>query len=460
MSVSGVDSSGFEARARALADQGVVGVQIGWADNNGVLRSRTVPVTELPAVATRGVGVTTLFAVFDSQDGITFDAPGLDTPSGDVRLLPGTGPDGVVALAGRPGLAWAPGRLLDADGGTWPYDPRAVLERQVAAVADAGLAVRAGYEIEFALYTDDGAEPPVPAFTGPVYGPNALVGLDGFVTRLLSDLAENGVPIGQFHAEFGPAQLEFSIAATDPVTAADRQLLARQTVHAAAAAHGLRASFAPLPSRSSAGNGWHLHTSVSRDGVNLLSGGDGPAGLTADGAAWVAGLLRDLPALAGVTAPSVGSLHRRRPGFFAAAYAFWGVQNREAALRLVPATPLLGPDAANVELKASDASANPYLAQAAVIAAGLAGIADGATLPDPVGTDPGAWSGAERDAAGIVALPTTPDEQAAALAGSPRVTGALGEELAGAFAAVRAADAAFAADRSVDDVLAAFRFRY
>lgn len=454
------DGTGFEARARALADLGVTGVQIGWADNNGVLRSRTVPVEALAAAAVRGVGVTTLFAVFDTRDAIVFDAPGLRTPSGDVRLVPAGLPEDVVAPATRPGLAWTPGRLVAADGTPWPYDQRGVLERQVAAAAEAGLTVRAGYEIEFALYRDDDADPPVPAFTGPVYGPNALAGLGGFVPRLLADLRDHGVPVGQFHAEYGPAQLELSIGPSDPLTAADRQLLARQTVHAAAAAHGYRASFAPLPSTGSAGNGWHLHTSVTRDGVDLLSGGDAPAGLRADGAAWLAGLLRDLPALAGVTAPSVPSLHRRRPGYFAGAYAFWGVENREAALRMVPATELLGPAHANVELKASDASANPYLALAAVIGAGLGGLADRPPLPDPVQEDPGTWTAARRDAAGIVPLPATPEEQAAALHGNPRIVAVLGEEVAAAFRAVRASDAAFAEGRPVDEVLAAFRFRY
>src|SRR5205814_10024656 len=130
-------------------------------------------------------------------------------------------------------------------------------------------------------------------------------------------------------------------------------LLARQTIHAAARANGLRASFAPLVTMESAGNGWHLHSSAARGGRNLLAGGDGPSAMTADGEAWVAGLLRELPALAAVASPSMPSLLRRRPGYFASAFAFWGVQNREAALRFVPAGRLLPDAAANVELKAA-----------------------------------------------------------------------------------------------------------
>ncbi|MEQ3553684.1 glutamine synthetase family protein [Pseudonocardia nematodicida] len=453
-------TTGYGSRTRALVDRGVVAVTMGWADNNGVLRSRTVPVERLADAGRTGVGVTPLFAVFDSHDRIVFGPPGLETPSGDVRLVPAAGPEGIVPCAGRHGLAWSPGRLVAADGAPWPYDQRGVLERQVAAAAEAGLTVRAGYEIEFALYTDGDGEPPVPAFTGPVYGPNALVGLDGFVTRLLADLRDNGVPVGQFHAEYGPAQLELSIGPADPLTTADRQLLARQTIHAAAAAHGFRACLSPLPTAHSAGNGWHLHSSVSRDGTNLLARGDGRHGLTADGAAWLAGLLRHLPALAGVTAPSVPSLHRRRPGSFAAAYMVWGVENREAALRLVPANPRLGAAHANVELKASDASANPYLALACVIGAGLAGIDEGADLPDPVQQDPATWSDDERAARGVAALPVTPAEQAEALAADPVITGVLGEHVTAALRAVRASDAEFAEGKPVDEVLAAFRYRY
>lgn len=435
---------------RRLADHGVAGVVIHWADNNGIPRSRTVPVAALPRVAEIGVGITTLFAVFDSRDAITYAHDALSTPSGDVRLIPVL--DALVPLAGQPALAWAPGRQVAADGSPWPYDQRGVLERQVTALAAEGLTALAGYEMEFTVYRDG-----EPAHPGPAYSPHALVPLDGFVADVLRDCAANGLELGQLHAEYGPAQLELSLAAADPVTAADAQLLARQTLRAAAARHGLQLSFAPLPAATAAGNGWHLHTSVWRDGVNLLAGT--PSGPGAEGAAYLAGLLRDLPAVAAVTAPSLGSLARLRPGYFAGAYACWGVENREAPLRYVPGSELLGAGHANVELKTSDASANPYLALAAVLAAGAAGLTDGATLPQAVQVDPGSLTDEERATAGIVALPSTPAGQQQALAGS-RVAAALGPELLGAFLAVRRSDAAAAEGQDLDDVLAGLRWRY
>ncbi|MEV4569570.1 glutamine synthetase family protein [Nonomuraea sp. NPDC049419] len=443
--------------AGGLGPLGVAGVTIVWADNNGIPRSRTVPAAAFDAVAERGVGVTPLFAVFDSHDGICFGHAPLGTPSGDIRLVPVAGR--MVRLAGQPGFAWVPGRQVAADGSPWPYDQRGVLERQVERAAALGLEFLAGYEIEFHLSRADDAEGR-PVYDGPSYGPAKLLAVDGFAEQLLRDLHHNGVPIGQFHGEYGPGQFELSLAPADPVTAADRQLLARQTIHAAARAHGLRASFAPLVTPGQVGNGWHLHTSVSRAGVNLLSGGDGPAGTTAEGAAYLAGLLRDLHAVVAVTAPSLSSLQRLRPGYWCGAYAFWGVENREAALRLVPTTPLLGPGHANVELKPSDAAANPYLALAAVIAAGLGGIEDALTPPAPVQDNPGGWSEARRAEHGIRRLPSTVEQQLGALLGNGRIRAALGEELTDAFRVVRLSDAARAADLDPDEVIRRYRWLY
>ena len=440
-----------DAVLRELIDAGVTGLTVSWADNNGIPRSRTVPIKGLSAAGRTGIGVTSLFAVFDSSDAITFEHPGLSTPSGDTRLVADL--TRVVQLAGQPALAWAPGNLVAADGEVWPYDQRGVLQRVVAELAGTGLTALAGWEMEFTVERDG-----EPAHHGPAYGPAALTEIDEFVATVLHDFAANGLPINQLHAEYGPAQVELSLDATDPVSAADQQLLARQTLRAAARAHGLTISFAPLPSLSHAGNGWHLHTSLWRGRENLLTGG--PDGPTGEGASYLAGLLRDLPGVAAITAPSLGSLARLRPGFFAGAYAFWGVENREAPLRYVPGTDFLGRDHANLELKTCDASANPYLALAVVLACGAAGVAEGLTPPAAHDTDPGTWDASDRAARGVDTLPTTPDEQAAALAATPRIGEVLGSDLLGAFQAVRRSDAAAAQDKQLDDVLAGLRGRY
>jgi glutamine synthetase len=439
--------------AERLADAGVRGLTIAWVDNNGIIRSRTVPISRLADVARVGVGITTLFAVFDSHDAITFEHEGLSTASGDVRLLP-VG-QRVTRLAGQPAFAWVPGRVRAADGGPWPYDQRTVLEAQVQRAATAGLELRCGYELEFFVGRD--SDDPVPAHRGPAYSAQALLEIDEFAATVLADLEANGLQVGQLHAEYGLAQVEISLAATDPLSAADGHVLARQTIRAAARRHGLRVSFAPLISSEGVGNGCHIHSSVWRGERNLLAGGDLPEG---PGASYLAGLLRDLPAIVGLTAASVPSLMRLRPGYFASAYAFWGTENREAALRYVPSSTLLGPGNANVELKPSDASGNPYLALAALIAAGLAGIEEQLTLPDPIAEDPGGWSETDRQRADVTRLPETPAQQQQALVSNPRVRETLGDALLGAFLAVRRSDAAWARDRSPDEIVAAHLWRY
>jgi glutamine synthetase len=429
-------------------------VQIAWCDNSGIPRSRIVPIKGLADAASRGVGVTVLFAVFDSHDTITYRHAGLATPSGDVRAVPVM--ERLRRLARQPALAWAPARQIAADGAPWPYCQRGVLERQVAAAAARGYELRAGYEMEFAVAPAGSPDiASAPAHHGPAYSPHALLELDEFIAALLHDFDTNGLPLNQLHAEYGLAQIELSLRATDPLSAADDQLLARQTIHAAARAHGLRVSFAPVVSTEAVGNGWHLHTSLWRDGRNLLTGVP-----DSEGAGYIAGLLRDLPALTAITAPSVPSTMRLRPGYFASAYGFWGVENREAPLRYVPGTELLGADHANVELKPSDASANPYLALAAVVAAGIAGVEDGLTLPASIAEDPGTWTEERRAAGGVFRLPSTPAEQDTALLESKRISGVLGEDLLGAFRAVRASERGWAADRGPEEIVAAHLWRY
>jgi glutamine synthetase len=446
-------------RSDQLAQAGVRGLTIAWVDNNGITRSRTVPISRLTEVARTGVGITTLFAVFDSHDAITFEHAGLSSASGDVRLLPVV--ERITRLAGQPAFAWAPGRQRTTNDEPWPYDQRAVLETQVRRAASAGLELRFGYELEFFVGRD--SEHAEPAHRGPAYSAQALLEIDEFAATLLADLEANGLQVGQLHAEYGLAQVEVSLAASDPLSAADGQMLARQTIHAAARRHGLRVSFAPLVSADGVGNGCHIHLSVWRGEHNLLDGdgdGDGDGLPAGPGASYVAGLLRDLPAIVGLTAPSVPSLTRLRPGYFASAYAFWGVQNREAALRYVPSSTLLGAGSANVELKPSDASGNPYLALAILIAAGLTGIDEQLQLPEPIAADPGGWTEADRERSGVIRLPQTPAQQQQALADNPRVRETLGDPLLGAFLAVRRADAAWAQDRSPDEVVAAHLWRY
>ena len=320
-------------------------------------------------------------------------------------------PERIVQLAGQPAFAWAPAQLWLQEGPRWEHCYRAALERLVERARGLGYEFKAGLELEWFIGQD--SDEPVAAHRGPVYSPNAMLDVSEFLSELLADLDDNGLGIGQIHAEYAWSQLELSLDAKDPVAAADDQLLARETIRTAARANGLRASFAPLITPEGVGNGWHFHVSIHKDGRNLLSGGDGPEGMTPEGEAFVAGILRDLQGVVAVTAPSVPSLIRLRPGYFASAYAFWGADNREASLRFVPGAEAIGAQNANIELKASDASGNPYLGLTAMLACGLGGIEDGLELPEPIVEDPGNWTPEQREARGVRRFAQDADEQIA-----------------------------------------------
>jgi len=151
-------------------------------------------------------------------------------------------------------------------------------------------------------------------------------------------------------------------------------VLVRQTIRAVSASFGFQASFAPSVVAGAVGNGGHVHLSVWRDGQNLLAGGPGRHGLSDDGEAFAGGILAALPALTAVGAPSVASYLRLVPSHWAGAYHCWGLENREAALRLVTGSAGEQDVRANLEVKCFDLAANPYLAAGSVIAAGLAGL--------------------------------------------------------------------------------------
>jgi glutamine synthetase len=175
-----------------------------------------------------------------------------------------------------------------------------------------------------------------------------------------------------------------------------------------------------------------------------------------DGAAFMAGVLRELPALTALGCACPLSYERILPDRWTGAYVCWGVENREAPLRFIPGTASARPAGMNAELKAVDASGNPYLVAGAVIAAGLAGVEEGAGLPEPVQIEPSRVA----DERGLERLPDGLAAAASALEASPLLREALGERLHDAIVAVRRGEATAAA-RLTDGALSdLYRWRY
>jgi glutamine synthetase len=441
-----------ERIGRDLAGQGVRTIALTWVDNAGVTRVKAVPAARFGHAAAWGVGMSPVFDVFLVDDSTTTSRH-VGGPSGDLRLYPDLAR--VTVLAAQPGWAWAPVDRLTQEGEPHSCCQRTAARKATARAAERGLELSMAFEVEWFLGAADGT----PACEGPAYGMTRIVELSSYVDDLLAALDAQGVPVDQFHPEYAPGQLELSVAAADPVTAADRTVLVRQTIQAVSRAHGHRASFAPVVVAHQVGNGQHLHFSARSGDRPLLHGGDGRYGLTARGEGLLAAVLERLPALTAICAPSVASHLRLVPQRWAAPYQCWGLENREAALRLITGSAGERDRAANAELKCCDGSANPYLvvgAVAAIAAAAMERPEKPDQLPPEVPGDPALLAQDEQPPR----LPQTVAEAVAALRADDVLPGLLGEPLLEAFCAVRLAEAELFADATPESVAEATRWRY
>jgi glutamine synthetase len=405
-----------------LRAAGVKLVELSFVDNAGVTRVKTVPLERMPATP----GVSPCFDTFGSDDVMVAGAY-LGGPDGDLRLVPDM--ERVVALRALPGWAWVPADKRNQDGSAFVACQRAFAARQVDALAEHGLRVLAAFEHEWILGRGDTAEF-VPAFDGPAYGQVRFEQVAAYALELVTDLQAQGLQVEQFHPEYAVGQLEISVAPRDPVGAADDAVLVRHSVRARSLAYGWRASFSPSVDPDGAGSGAHLHLSVHDGDGSVMSGGDRAFGLKAPGEAFLAGVLRELPALVAIGAGHPVSFLRLQPSRWAGIWQAWGHETRETALRMITG------ESANAEVKCFDGTANPYLVVGAVLAAGLAGVIDEARLPAPVTGDPANGDGT------VPRLPSSADEAAAALESSTVLAVALGAELHDAILTVRREEAA------------------
>ncbi|MFI6011115.1 glutamine synthetase [Streptomyces sp. NPDC051243] len=442
-----------------LSGRGVHGVVLAYVDTAGVARVKTIPTAKLASAAAWGVGMSPVFDTFLANDSIvTTDV--LGSPDGDLRLYADL--DHLVELAGQPGWAWAPVDRITQEGERHPGCGRTFLRRTVQEAAERyGITFRASIEIEWAVAQPPGADGKfVPAVTGPAYGATRQVELSDCTADLLAALAGQGVEVEQLHPEYAAGQFELSVAALDPVAAADRSVLVRQTIRAVTRRHGLAVSFAPAVLGQGVGNGGHVHLSAWRDGVNLHAGGARRHGMRPEAESFAAGVLTHLPALTAVTAPSPASYLRLKPSQWAGVFTAWGRETREAGLRVVTGTAGHRDQAANLEIKPVDLAANPYLALGCLITAGLDGLTSGARLPEEITGDPARLGAQEAAARGVRRLPVSLREAVRHFRADEPLRAALGPVLADAVIAVREGELDAVAGLDDDQVAAAYRWKY
>ena len=318
---------------------------------------------------------------------------------------------------------------------------RQFLKRMAARLAERGARLEVAFENEFALAAHDADGAYVPLDSSLCFSTIGMTAAQDYIDDLVAALEAQRIPLEQYYAELGHGQQEISTPHRPAVRAADEQLLVRETIRGVAAEHGIVATLAPKPWPEGAGNGCHIHFSLwdgdEADGRNRFHDAAAPDGFSAEGRAFLAGVLAHLPGLCGLTAPSFNSYHRIVPQYWAGAYTCWGHDNREAPLRMPSLFAGMEEASTNLELKAADATCNPYLAIGGLIAAGLDGIERGLEPPDPVEVDPATLSDDEREALGVRRLPASQEEALDALEGDAVLAAALGPVLAGSYLAVR-----------------------
>jgi glutamine synthetase len=417
----------------ALADEaGLRLVRFLWCGNDGTVRAKATSRHSLEARLTAGIGVTVAMQAMNSLDQLQA-VPNMG-PVGEIRLVPDLNTFRTLPYASHAGAVITD--QLSLDGMPAAVCQRSFLKRMEAQLSEQAFVLRAAFENEFSLATIvDGAY--VPIDSALCFSTIGMTAAQDYIDDLVVALGSQHIALEQYYAELGHGQQEISTAHGPALQAADEQLLVRETIRGVAARHGLVASLAPKPWARTAGNGCHIHFSLWEGERNRFYDGSRPDGLSGTARSFIAGVLAHLPGLSGLCAPSFNSYHRIVPRAWAGAFLCWGYDNREAPVRV--ASPLRGSEerSTNVELKASDSSANPYLALGGLIAAGLDGLVRGLEPPEPVQVDPATLTDDERAGRGIVPMPATQAEALDALAADGLLREALGPELADAYLAVR-----------------------
>jgi len=432
--------------AKRVDEAGLRLVRFLWCGNDGTVRAKSSARHGLEGRLEAGIGLTVAMQAMNGLDQLQ-PVPGMG-PVGEIRLVPDLETFRVLPYAPHTGAVLTD--HVQLDGVPAAVCQRSFLKRMEARVAERGLALRVSFENEFSLATKvDGAY--VPIDSGLCFSTISATAAQDYAEDLAAALDAQAIPLEQYYAELGHGQHEISTGHAPATVAVDEQLLVRETIRAIARRHGLVASLAPKPWLENAGNGGHVHFSLWAGERNRFYDGARADGLSDDARSFMAGVLAHLPGLCALTAPSFNSYHRIVPQHWAGAFVCWGFDNREAPVRV--ASTFRGADEAstNAELKACDASCNPYLAVGGLLAAGLDGVERGLDLPEPVDVDPASIPDDERARRGIVRLPATQAEALDALAADALLLSNLGAVLAESYLAVRrsewaaysAGDAAF-----------------
>ncbi len=406
---------------RRLIEQGLEFFLCSFVEMSGVPKAKLVPATHVDEMAVEGAG----FAGFAAGD------IGQGPHSPDLMAIPDF--RSVTVLPWRRNIAWVAGNAF-VEGRSWPYCPRTILRRMLARAAEQNLVLKTGVEAEFFLVAQrDGRFVPWdPADTAqkPCYDLRVLSHNLDLCTTVVKYLQELGWdPYANDH-EDANCQFEINWVYSDALTTADRHVFFRYMVKQIGEQAGLVATFMPKPFANLTGNGAHFHMSLwdRRTDRNLFEDPSDPMGLSKMAYHFTGGIKAHARAMAAVTNPLVNSYKRlivgapRSGATWAPVYVTYGGSNRTQMIRI--------PAPGRIECRTIDGAANPYLAAAVILAAGLDGIAKGMDPGEPNRRNLYEVAPEELRKEGIEFLPSSLPEALDELERDPVVRSALGEEYA------------------------------
>ena len=398
---------------QACYDQDVKFIRLWFADILGMLKSVAITIEELEHAL---------------DDGVTFDGASIEgfARVDEADMVAAPDPSTFRVLPWRPreravARMWCD--IRTPGGEPFEGDPRWVLKRTLARAAERGFTFYVSPEIEFFYFRDAAGTEPLDRG-----GYFDLTPLDSGTDRRRETvlmLEEMGIGVALSHHEAAPSQHEIDLRYTDALTMADAIMTCRLIVKEVARRHDSYATFMPRPLEGENGSGMHLQLSLFRGEENAFADEGDPLGLSALARGFMAGLIAHAPETMLVTNQWVNSYRRLVPGFEAPTHATWSAANRADLLR-VPRHKPGDPIAARIEYRVPDPACNPYLAFAALLAAGLDGVEAGTPLPAPLDRDVRDLGADEVARRAIAPLPGSLGEAIGAFADSDLLLGVLG----------------------------------
>jgi len=405
---------------RALEERDVRFVRLWFTDVLGFLKSVAVAPAELEGAFAEGIG-------FDGSaiEGFArvYESDMLAKPDpATFQILPWRGEG--------PATARMFCDIVMPDGSASFADPRNVLKRTLGRAAEQGFTFYTHPEIEFYLFKDDpqpGVEP-VPIDRSGYFDHAAHSDGSDFRREAITMLEAMGISVEFSHHEGGPGQQEIDLRYADALSTADNIMTFRTVIREVALSQGIWATFMPKPFTEQPGSGMHTHLSLFEGDQNAFYEPGAEYQLSKIGRQFISGVLHHAGEISVVTNQWVNSYKRMMFGGEAPSYVCWGHNNRSAMIRVPMYKPLKG-QSTRIELRTIDAACNPYLAFAAVLAAGLRGIEQGYELPREAEDDVWALTAAERRSLGIAPLPKNLNEAIEIAERSELLAETLGEQV-------------------------------